>query len=59
MILTNQFSVTRHIKSESETIGIPPGIFFSYELAPVMVKYTERQRWDQKDDVLCNTKFRK
>jgi len=22
-----------------------PGVFFTYELSPMMVKYTERQRW--------------
>lgn len=45
MVLTNQFSVTRHKKSETESIGMPPGIFFNYELAPIMVKYTEKKRY--------------
>lgn len=44
-IHTNQFSVTRHSKSVSLTSGAQgmPGIFFSYELSPLMVKYTERE----------------
>ncbi|PNF20099.1 Endoplasmic reticulum-Golgi intermediate compartment protein 3 [Cryptotermes secundus] len=43
---TNQFSVTRHQKVVSISSGESgmPGIFFSYELAPMMVKYTERQK---------------
>lgn len=43
---TNQFSVTRHQKSIS-TIHAEsgmPGAFFSYELSPLMVKYTEKDR---------------
>lgn len=45
-IHTNQFSVTRHSKSVSLTSGAQgmPGIFFSYELSPLMVKYTEREK---------------
>lgn len=45
-IHTNQFSVTRHTKSVSVTSGESgmPGIFFSYELSPLMVKYTEREK---------------
>uniref|UniRef100_A0A1L8DUP3 Endoplasmic reticulum-Golgi intermediate compartment protein 3 n=2 Tax=Nyssomyia neivai TaxID=330878 RepID=A0A1L8DUP3_9DIPT len=41
---TNQFSVTRHQKVVSIITGESgmPGIFFSYELSPLMVKYTER-----------------
>lgn len=45
VIYTNQFSVTRHVKSVPAS-GIEsgmPGIFFSYELSPLMVKYTESQ----------------
>lgn len=44
-IHTNQFSVTRHSKSVSVVSGESgmPGIFFSYELSPLMVKYTERE----------------
>lgn len=43
---TNQFSVTRHQKSVSFFTGESgmPGAFFSYELSPLMVKYTERAR---------------
>lgn len=43
---TNQFSVTRHQKSVSNvnTESGMPGAFFSYELSPLMVKYTEKER---------------
>lgn len=46
VILTNQFSVTRHKKVISILNGESgmPGAFFSYELSPLMVKYTERTR---------------
>ncbi|XP_049812251.1 endoplasmic reticulum-Golgi intermediate compartment protein 3 isoform X1 [Schistocerca nitens] len=46
ILLTNQFSVTRHQKVISTISGETgmPGIFFNYELAPMMVKYTERER---------------
>uniref|UniRef100_A0A1B0C8U8 Endoplasmic reticulum-Golgi intermediate compartment protein 3 n=1 Tax=Lutzomyia longipalpis TaxID=7200 RepID=A0A1B0C8U8_LUTLO len=42
---TNQFSVTRHQKVVSIITGESgmPGIFFSYELSPLMVKYTETE----------------
>ncbi|CAG9566985.1 unnamed protein product [Danaus chrysippus] len=43
---TNQFSVTRHQKSVSN-INVEsgmPGAFFSYELSPLMVKYTAKER---------------
>ncbi|XP_059608616.1 endoplasmic reticulum-Golgi intermediate compartment protein 3 [Phlebotomus argentipes] len=42
---TNQFSVTRHQKVVSVVTGESgmPGIFFSYELSPLMVKYTEKE----------------
>lgn len=45
-IHTNQFSVTRHSKSVSVVSGESgmPGIFFSYELSPLMVKYTEKAK---------------
>lgn len=45
-INTNQFSVTRHSKSVSVISGESgmPGVFFSYELSPLMVKYTEREK---------------
>lgn len=45
---TNQFSVTRHQKSVSNNnveSGMP-GAFFSYELSPLMVKYTEKERYE-------------
>ncbi|CAH0404761.1 unnamed protein product [Chilo suppressalis] len=43
---TNQFSVTRHQKSVSNVNSESgmPGAFFSYELSPLMVKYTEKER---------------
>jgi len=46
LFATNQFSVTRHSKVVSLMSGESgmPGVFFSYELAPVMVKYTEKQK---------------
>ncbi|CAB3231126.1 unnamed protein product [Arctia plantaginis] len=43
---SNQFSVTRHQKSVSNInaeTGMP-GAFFSYEISPIMVKYTEKER---------------
>lgn len=45
-LLTNQFSVTRnskHLYPLSGESGMP-GIFFSYELSPLMVKYTEKRK---------------
>jgi len=44
-INTNQFSVTRHSKIVSVVTGESgmPGVFFSYELSPLMVKYTEKE----------------
>jgi hypothetical protein len=41
---TNQFSVTTHQKSALAISGesAMPGVFFSYELSPLMVKYTEK-----------------
>jgi len=44
--VTNQFSVTRHSKVISAFMGESgmPGVFFSYELAPVMVKYSEKKK---------------
>lgn len=46
ILYTNQFSVTRHNKIVSVSSGETgmPGVFFSYELSPLMVKYTERRR---------------
>lgn len=45
-LYTNQFSVTKHSKSVSSGLGEGglPGVFFIYELSPMMVKYTEKQR---------------
>jgi len=42
---TNQFSVTEHFKvlQGDATHGLP-GVFFMYELSPIMVKFTERQK---------------
>ncbi len=46
VFLTNQFSVTRHKKVVSLLSGETgmPGVFFSYELAPFMVKYSEKEK---------------
>ncbi|RWS13912.1 endoplasmic reticulum-Golgi intermediate compartment protein 3-like isoform X2 [Dinothrombium tinctorium] len=43
---TNQFAVTRHKKQTQESLSDSglPGVFFIYEFAPIMVKYTERQK---------------
>lgn len=43
ILSTNQFSVTVHSKHVSPMFGDSgmPGIFFNYELSPLMVKYTE------------------
>ena len=42
-ILTNQFAVTRHKKPILDSLSENgmPGVFFIYEFAPMMVKYTE------------------
>lgn len=47
VLLTNQFSVTRHQKAVSIITGESgmPGAFFNYELSPLMVKYTEKERY--------------
>ena len=45
--VTNQFSVTRHSKIISTMGGDGsgmPGVFFTYEMAPVMVKYQEKEK---------------
>jgi hypothetical protein len=46
VFLTNQFSVTRHQKVVSIMSGESgmPGVFFSYELAPFMVKYSAKEK---------------
>ncbi|XP_043287548.1 endoplasmic reticulum-Golgi intermediate compartment protein 3 isoform X2 [Venturia canescens] len=43
---TNQFSVTRHSRKVSVLTGESgvPGVFFTYELSPLMVKYTEKDK---------------
>lgn len=45
-LLTNQFSVTRHARQVSLLSGESgmPGIFFTYELSPLMIKYTEKAK---------------
>ncbi|EFA04394.1 endoplasmic reticulum-Golgi intermediate compartment protein 3 [Tribolium castaneum] len=45
-ISANQFSVTKHRRVISLMSGESgmPGIFFQYELSPLMVKYTEQSR---------------
>ncbi|XP_037933566.1 endoplasmic reticulum-Golgi intermediate compartment protein 3 [Teleopsis dalmanni] len=40
---TNQFSVTRHQKDLPDKQHGMPGVFFTYELSPLMVKYEEKQ----------------
>ncbi|XP_017784740.1 PREDICTED: endoplasmic reticulum-Golgi intermediate compartment protein 3 [Nicrophorus vespilloides] len=46
IINTNQFSVTKHQKVISVLSGESgmPGAFFQYELSPLMVKFTEKER---------------
>jgi len=42
---TNQFSVTEHYKPlEGESGHGLPGVFFMYELSPIMVKFTETRK---------------
>ena len=43
---SNQFSVTRHSKVVSVMAGEGgmPGVFFSYEMSPVMVKYSRKEK---------------
>ena len=38
---TNQFSVTEHFSGQRENGGLPPGVYFSYELSPIKVHMTE------------------
>lgn len=47
-VFTNQFSVTKYQKSVSPASGESgmPGVFFNYELSPLMVKYTERKKYE-------------
>ena len=46
MLYTNQYSVTKHSKMSKSSMGEQslPGVFVMYELSPMMVKYTEKQR---------------
>lgn len=48
VVKTNQFSVTRHEKVANGLIGDQglPGVFVLYELSPMMVKFTEKHRFD-------------
>ena len=43
-IHTNQFSVTRHKKMLDGRERGMPGLFFTYEISPLMVKFSEQQR---------------
>jgi len=45
-IFTNQFSTTRHEKVVSSMSGESgmPGVFFSYEISPIMIKYSEKSK---------------
>jgi Endoplasmic reticulum vesicle transporter. len=47
-LFSNQFSVTKHSKTVGAFSGGGdggmPGIFFSYELSPLMVKITEKSK---------------
>eukprot|EP01116_Phalansterium_solitarium_P016778 TRINITY_DN3971_c0_g1_i2.p3 TRINITY_DN3971_c0_g1~~TRINITY_DN3971_c0_g1_i2.p3 ORF type:complete len:110 (+),score=12.35 TRINITY_DN3971_c0_g1_i2:1087-1416(+) len=43
---TNQFSVTEHykgLKNDNSGHGLP-GLFFMYELSPIMVKFSEARK---------------
>jgi len=46
-LFTNQYSATKHHKVITGGLfgeqGLA-GVFFTYELSPMMVKYTEKQR---------------
>ena len=46
IIHTNQFSTTRHQKVVGLFSGESgmPGVFFSYEISPIMVKFTEKSK---------------
>lgn len=43
---TNQFSVTRHVKyvRQDASRGGMPGVFFNYELSPLMIKIEESHK---------------
>lgn len=59
VVYSNQFSVTRHQKTVQTFSGESgmPGAFFSYELSPLMVKYTERERYIKKYLTFSNHSF--
>jgi hypothetical protein len=46
VLYTNQFSTTRHQKAVSTMSGESgmPGVFFSYEISPIMIKFTEKRK---------------
>lgn len=46
VILSNQFSTTRHQKSVGGMSGESgmPGVFFQYEISPIMIKYSEKAK---------------
>lgn len=52
-VFTNQFSVTKYQKSVSPASGESgmPGVFFNYELSPLMVKYTERKKYERQRSI--------
>lgn len=52
---TNQFSVTRYKKDLSNKERGMPGVFFSYELSPLMVKYEEKQRYSSNLKIYVNS----
>lgn len=45
-ILSNQFSTTRHQKAVGTFSGESgmPGVFFQYEISPIMIKYSEKSK---------------
>lgn len=46
IILSNQFSTTRHQKAVGSFSGESgmPGVFFQYEISPIMIKYSEKSK---------------
>jgi len=44
VIDTNQFSVTDHMKAIEEGSHGLPGVFFMYDLSPIMVKFAEHRK---------------
>ncbi|CAL8100765.1 unnamed protein product [Orchesella dallaii] len=46
IILSNQFSTTRHQKAVGSYSGESgmPGVFFQYEISPIMIKYSEKSK---------------